>query len=123
LLFLRHAFFFLDTVIWGHISDEVAQAAEEDLTAVKDELRSNQMRRWQTVGMLKHVYSLVNLPWDLKKHAINLLLCITDGNISQKCDDEHTDLSSHIPSLFAALQVVRHIEFIQYIQPVSMDKV
>ncbi|KAE8056316.1 hypothetical protein FH972_013099 [Carpinus fangiana] len=97
------------SVIWGHISDEVAQAAEEDLTAVKDELRSNQMRRWQTVGMLKHIYSFVNLPWDLKKHAINLLLCITDGNISQKCDDEHTDLSSHIPSLFAALQAIKMV--------------
>ncbi|XP_059461352.1 aberrant root formation protein 4 isoform X2 [Corylus avellana] len=97
------------SVVWGHISDEVAQAAEEDLTAVKDELRSNQMRRWQTVGMLKHIYSFVNLPWDLKKHAIDLLLCITDGNISQKCDDEHTDLSSHIPSLFAALQAIKMV--------------
>lgn len=100
---------FLEAVIWGHISDEVAQAAEEDLTAVKDELRSNQMRRWQTVGMLKHIYSFINLPWDLKKEAINLLLCITDGNLSQKCDDEHTDLSSFMPNLFASLQVVSDI--------------
>lgn len=97
------------SVIWGHISDEVAQAAEEDLTAVKDELRSNQMRRWQTVGMLKHIYSFINLPWDLKKEAINLLLCITDGNLSQKCDDEHTDLSSFMPNLFASLQAIKMV--------------
>lgn len=105
-MFLWHAFIFLGAVIWGHISDEVAQAAEEDLTTVKDELRSNQLRRWQTVGMLKHMYSFVSLPSDLKKHAIDFLLCITDGNVSQNLDDEYIDFALYMPSLFAALQVL-----------------
>lgn len=107
-------------MIWGHILDGVAQAAKEDLTAVKDELRSDQTKRWQAVGMLKHIYSFVNLPWDLKKQAIDFLLCITDRNIAQNSDDEHTDFSSYIPSLFAALQVVFcHLEYIHHIQHVS----
>lgn len=97
------------SVIWGHILDGVAQAAKEDLTAVKDELRSDQTKRWQAVGMLKHIYSFVNLPWDLKKQAIDFLLCITDRNISQNCDDEHMDFSSYIPSLFAALQAIEMV--------------
>ncbi|KAG2691419.1 hypothetical protein I3760_08G008100 [Carya illinoinensis] len=97
------------SVIWGHISDEVAQAAEEDLTTVKDELRSNQLRRWQTVGMLKHIYSFVSLPSDLKKHAIDFLLCITDGNVSQNLDDEYIDFALYMPSLFAALQAIKMV--------------
>ncbi|KAG6643752.1 hypothetical protein I3843_08G008500 [Carya illinoinensis] len=97
------------SVIWGHISDEVAQAAEEDLTTVKDELRSNQLRRWQTVGMLKHMYSFVSLPSDLKKHAIDFLLCITDGNVSQNLDDEYIDFALYMPSLFAALQAIKMV--------------
>ena len=105
ILFVWNAFNFIEAVIWGNVLDGVAQAVNEDLTAVKDELRSNQTERWQAVGMLKHIYSFVNLPWELKKHAIDFLLCITDENISQKCD-EHIDFSSYMPSLFAALQVV-----------------
>jgi hypothetical protein len=76
--------------------------------------------------MLKHIYCFVNLPWDLKKHAINLLLCITDGNISQKCDDELADLSSYVPNLFAALQVVSDILSLYNISNlclIKMDKV
>ncbi|XP_041022694.1 aberrant root formation protein 4 isoform X3 [Juglans microcarpa x Juglans regia] len=97
------------SVIWGHISDEVAQAAEEDLATVKDELRSSQLRRWQTVGMLKHIYSFVSLPSDLKKHAIDFLLCITDGNVSQNVDDEYIDLALYMPSLFTALQAIKMV--------------
>ncbi|KAF5461374.1 hypothetical protein F2P56_017478 [Juglans regia] len=97
------------SVIWGHISDEVAQAAEEDLTTVKDELRSSQLRRWQTVGMLKHIYSFVSLPSDLKKHAIDFLLSITDGNVSQTLDDEYIDLALYMPSLFTALQAIKMV--------------
>ncbi|KAK9279233.1 hypothetical protein L1049_012911 [Liquidambar formosana] len=96
-------------VIWGHISNEVVQAAEEDLSIVKDELRSNQAKRWQAVGMLKHIFSCVNLSWELKKYAIDFLLCITDGNISQKCNDEPMDCSSYIPNLFTALQAVQMV--------------
>lgn len=108
-----HASIFHETVIWAHIWDKVAQAAEEDLTAVKDELRSNQMKRWQTVGMLKHVYSFASLPWNLKNHAFKFLLCVTEGNISRNYDDEHFEFSIYMPNLFSALQVcLWHIEFI-----------
>lgn len=98
--------FFIDAVIWGHISDQVAQAAGEDLTAVKGELQSNQAKRWQAIGMLKHIFSSGKLPWEFKKHAIDFLLHITDGNISQKNNDDNSDLSSYMLSVFATLQVV-----------------
>lgn len=93
-------------VIWGHVSEEVAHTAKEDLVAIKDELRNNQTKRWQAVGTLKHVLSFVNLPWELKKHAIDFLLCITDGGVSGNYNEEHSEWSSCMPSLFSALQVV-----------------
>lgn len=90
-------------MIWGHASDDVVGAAEEDLNSIKDELKDNQTERWQAVGMLKHILAPATLPWELKRHAINFLICITDGNISH-CD-EHNDFSSYMTTLFAALQV------------------
>lgn len=95
------------SVIWGHASDDVVGAAEEDLNSVKDELKDNQTERWQAVGMLKHILASAILPWELKRHAINFLICITDGNISH-CD-EHNDFSSCMTSVFAALQAVQMI--------------
>ncbi|CAN6540384.1 unnamed protein product [Malus baccata var. baccata] len=95
------------SVIWGHASDDVVGAAEEDLNSVKDELKDNQTERWLAVGMLKHILAPATLPWELKRHAINFLICITDGNISH-CD-EHNDFSSYTTSLFAALQAVQMI--------------
>ncbi|XP_057959462.1 aberrant root formation protein 4 isoform X2 [Malania oleifera] len=94
-------------VVWGHIAGEVAEAAEENLALVKDELRCNQTKRWEAVGMLKHVLASFNLPWELKKHAINFLLGIVDGNISQI--DNHTDCSSYMPSIFAGLEAVEMV--------------
>lgn len=93
-------------MIWGHVSEEVAQATKEDLDGVKDELRSYQTKRWQAIGTLKHVLSFVNLPWELKRHTVNFLLCITDGYISGKYDDELHEWSTYMPNLFSALQVV-----------------
>lgn len=92
-------------VIWGHIYDAAVVAAKEDLISVKDELKNNRTKRWQAIGMLKDVLASVNLPWQLKKHTIEFLLCIIDGNILQKYDDEHADWSSYMPSIFVALQV------------------
>ncbi|XP_044464381.1 aberrant root formation protein 4 isoform X2 [Mangifera indica] len=94
------------SVIWGHASDLVAQAAEENLASVKNELKSNQTKKWQAIGMLKHILSSGNLPWDFKEHAINFLLDITDENISQENGGDHNDFSSYMPSVFAALQAV-----------------
>ena len=92
-------------MIWGHISVNVARAAGGDVSSVKDELLSNQTERWQAVGMLKHIFSFVDLPWELKKHAIDFLLCITDGNIARNYNDKDTDCSIYMPNLYAALQV------------------
>jgi uncharacterized DUF497 family protein len=58
-------------VVWGHVSEEVAHAAKEDITAVKDELHKYQIKRWHAIGTLKHALSFVSLPWELKKHTIN----------------------------------------------------
>lgn len=88
------------------MSNEVAHIAEEDLTAVKNEIRCNQTRRWQAIGMLRHVFCSATLPWRLKKHAIDFLLCITEGDISQECESETLDFSSFVTSHFAALQVL-----------------
>lgn len=97
------------SVICGHISDAAVMAATEDLISVKDDLKSDQTKRWQAIGMLKHVLASGNLPWQLKKHTINFLLCIIDGNISRKNDVEHTNCSSYMPSLFAALQAIQKV--------------
>lgn len=97
------------SVIWGHIYDAAVVAAKEDLISVKDELKNNRTKRWQAIGMLKDVLASVNLPWQLKKHTIEFLLCIIDGNILQKYDDEHADWSSYMPSIFVALQAVQKV--------------
>ncbi|XP_047153808.1 aberrant root formation protein 4 isoform X1 [Vigna umbellata] len=97
------------SVIWGLVSEEVAYTAKENLTAIKDELCNNQTKRWQAIGTLKQVLSFVNLPWELKKHAIDFLLCITDGRISRNCNEEHSEWSSYMPSLFSALQAVKMV--------------
>ncbi|RHN76971.1 putative glomulin/ALF4 [Medicago truncatula] len=101
------------SVICGHVSEEVAHAAKEDMTVVKDELRNNQIKRSQAIGTLKHVLSFVSLPWELKKHTINFLLCITDGDIHGNCDDEQSQWSSYMPNLFSALQVLADIPISQ----------
>ncbi|KAM7275988.1 hypothetical protein ACFE04_017854 [Oxalis oulophora] len=94
------------SVIWAHISEEVALAAQENLSAVDSELQRNSVKRWQAVGMLKHVLSFAILPWELKKQTIDFLLCILDVKDSQKCDSEQAGCSMDITSLFATLQAI-----------------
>ncbi|KAI8569166.1 hypothetical protein RHMOL_Rhmol02G0257600 [Rhododendron molle] len=96
-------------VIWGFISNEVAQAVDEDLAAVKAKLSSDQTKRWQAIGMLRNIFSCVNLPWELKKQAINFLLSIVDGNILRQYDNEHMECSSDMPSIFATLQAIQMV--------------
>lgn len=69
-------------VIWGQISNKVSVATEADLDKFKYELQSSRTKRWQAVGMLKHLFSCVNLPWQLKKHAINFLLVIVEAAVN-----------------------------------------
>ncbi|KAI4316372.1 hypothetical protein L6164_024357 [Bauhinia variegata] len=97
------------SVIWGYISDEIAHAGGEDLSAFKNVLLSNQIKRWQAIGTLKHILSSVNLPWELKKHTVNFLLCITDGHNSRKNEDEHSEWSTHMPNIYSALQAVKTV--------------
>ncbi|KAE9450348.1 hypothetical protein C3L33_17753, partial [Rhododendron williamsianum] len=102
-------------VIWGFISNEVAQAADEDLAAVKAKLSSDQTKRWQAIGMLRNIFSCVNLPWELKKQAINFLLSIVDGNVSRQYDNEHMECLSDMPSIFATLQLRKIVQAIQMV--------
>lgn len=97
------------SVIWGYISNEVSEVVEEDLAAVKAELSGNQVKRWQALGMLRNIFSCVNLPWELKKQATNFLLWIFEGNISHEYDDKDMEYSFHMPSLFATLQAVQMV--------------
>jgi hypothetical protein len=96
-------------VVWGHVSEEVAHAAKEDITAVKGELYKYQIKRWHAIGTLKHALSFVSLPWVLKKHTINFLLCITDGDICGNCDDKNSQWPSYLPNISTALQVLQFL--------------
>ncbi|XWS70471.1 hypothetical protein CRYUN_Cryun03dG0051100 [Craigia yunnanensis] len=97
------------SVIWVEIYDEIARAAKEDLSAVKTELQNNQLKRWQAIGMLKHIFSSVDIPWEFKRDAIDFFLYITSGDISNELDDEHNDCSFYMTSLFSVLQAVTMI--------------
>ncbi|KAL7596512.1 hypothetical protein Lser_V15G31305 [Lactuca serriola] len=99
------------TVLWRDLSNE---ASKEDLDAavkvkVKVKLCSNRIERWEAVGILKHVYASSNLPWALKRHAIDFLFCIMEAIDSHKDPDEPLDYSVYMPSLYAALQAIQKV--------------
>lgn len=96
----------MQKVLWRDVSNEVGDITKEDLDAVKDELRNNQTKRWEAVGMLKHIFASSKVPWILKKHAIDFLFCIMEGVVSIKDHDEPLDYSVYTPSLYAALKVI-----------------
>lgn len=81
------------------------------MSALRDELTTNQTERWKAIGMFRHVLSFAALSWKLKKHAIDFLLCI---NGLESFDDKQSDYISSMPSLFAAFQVVFHVLQIPY---------
>ncbi|CAI9118546.1 OLC1v1020133C1 [Oldenlandia corymbosa var. corymbosa] len=97
-------------VIWGSKWNEVATAAEGDIAALQDELQSSQTKRWEAVGMLKHVFLCVHLPWELKQHSINFLLSVMEVNSSQAtpCHPE-AEFSADMPSVYTALQAVQAV--------------
>ncbi|XP_021769411.1 aberrant root formation protein 4-like [Chenopodium quinoa] len=92
------------SMIWGHISDEVSQAAGQDVSLLKNDLRTSQSRRWSTIGMMKYIFSLGELPWVLKKHATDFLLVITEN--SKQDVNEDMICSSFTPSLISTLQAI-----------------
>ncbi|XP_022018346.1 aberrant root formation protein 4 isoform X2 [Helianthus annuus] len=89
------------TVLWGDLS------TKQDLKAVKDELSKYQSKRWEAVGMLKHIFTSTKLPWELKKHAIDFLFCIMESVDLQKDHDASLDYSVYTPSLYASLQAIQ----------------
>ncbi|KAL9271298.1 Aberrant root formation protein 4-like protein [Drosera capensis] len=95
-------------VIWGCISDAVVDAAGQDVTTLKNELRSSQEKRWQVVAMVGNIFSMGSLPWNLKRDAIELLLVITD-NMDEQQITEDTTCSFYSPRLIAALQAIATI--------------
>ncbi|KAJ0821048.1 putative YAP-binding/ALF4/Glomulin [Helianthus annuus] len=95
------------TVLWGDLSTEVGDATKQDLKAVKDELSKYQSKRWEAVGMLKHIFTSTKLPWELKKHAIDFLFCIMESVDLQKDHDASLDYSVYTPSLYASLQAIQ----------------
>lgn len=97
------------SVLWGSISEEVAKAAGELVVTLLDELRTNPTKRWQAVGMLKHVFSSSDYSWKIKAHGVELLLNIMDATVGEEQDNDCTERSFLIPGIFAALQVVLFI--------------
>ncbi|XP_047340589.1 aberrant root formation protein 4 [Impatiens glandulifera] len=96
-------------VIWGHQFNEVAQSMNEDLAILKKELSNNQAKRWQMLGMLRHIFSCVHLTWIFKEYTMNFLLWIFDGNITYQYSDANIECSFQMPNLFAFLQAVKII--------------
>ncbi|KAK1407885.1 hypothetical protein QVD17_39512 [Tagetes erecta] len=95
------------TVLWVDLSNEVGDATKQDLKAVKDELVKNQTKRWEALGVLKRIFASINLPWELKRHAIDLLFCIMEGVGTQNEHDASLDYSVNMPSLYASLQAIQ----------------
>ncbi|KAJ4827246.1 hypothetical protein Tsubulata_015210 [Turnera subulata] len=91
------------SVIWGLVSDDVAQAAGQNISAVKDELQTDQTARWQAVVMFKHLLMPVGMPWKLKRHSMDFLLSITSKTNAR---NEEADCSLYMPRLFVALQAL-----------------
>ncbi|KAB1670362.1 hypothetical protein ES319_1Z175600v1 [Gossypium barbadense] len=95
------------SVVWAQKHDEFAQAAKFDFGAIKTELQNNRTKRWQAVGMLKHIFASIDLPWEFKRYTVDFLLYITSGDISNKL--EHNDCSLYMTSLFSSLQALTMI--------------
>ncbi|OAY85558.1 Aberrant root formation protein 4 [Ananas comosus] len=96
-------------VVWGHITDDIAKTAGEQLKSVLREIQNNQTARWQAIGTLKYALSSNDYPWELKSNTIDLLLSITDGCNTEGSDDDYLDFSGFVPSLFVTLQAIEMI--------------
>lgn len=103
---MLHLFFssWIDSVIWGHISDEVSQASGQDVSILINEIRNSHSNRWFAIGMMKYVYSFYELPWVLKKHATDFLLLITEHSNLQEMNEDMI-CSFVTPGLISTLQV------------------
>ncbi|MCL7025554.1 hypothetical protein MKW94_006136 [Papaver nudicaule] len=96
------------SVICAHMSDEVETAVKEDLSVVKHQLQCSRIKRWQAVGMLKYLLLSADQSWEVKNHAIEFLLSIFNGKVSEACD-EVEECSFYTPSLLAALQAIQKV--------------
>ncbi|GAB2225827.1 hypothetical protein Droror1_Dr00021594, partial [Drosera rotundifolia] len=80
-----------------------SSACRQDVTTLKNELRSSQEKRWQVVFILGNIFSMGSLPWNLKRDAIEFVLVITD-NVDEQRITEDTTCSFYYVRLIAALQ-------------------
>jgi len=92
-------------VIWGHISAEVEEAAVEQLDIVISKIRQDCFRRWQAIGMFKHILISIDYPWIIKSHCMDVLLSMIDGIIPEEHIGSDDDFSAILPNLFTTLMV------------------
>ncbi|WOK98278.1 aberrant root formation protein 4 [Canna indica] len=96
-------------VIWGHVSNEVREAAMKQLTTVLSKIQSNQSERWLAIGMLQPILSSIYYSWEIKSYCIDMLVILMDGSNSGEQNDNDTNFSAFMPNLFAALQAIQRI--------------
>ncbi|PKA46830.1 Aberrant root formation protein 4 [Apostasia shenzhenica] len=93
-------------VIWAHISEDVAKATGEQLIVVFDEIRRERSKRWNVVGMLKHMLSSIDYSWEIKSHVLDVLLSILYGIHREEHNHYDEDFSIFMPNLFASLKAI-----------------
>lgn len=93
------------SVMWGHIFEEVAKAAGEEIIAALNILQNDNAKRWQAIGMFKHVLASIDYTWEIKLQCIELLSSILDGGNSDESSGDEIQFSSFMTTIFAALQV------------------
>ncbi|XP_020265679.1 aberrant root formation protein 4 isoform X2 [Asparagus officinalis] len=91
-------------VIWGLISDKVADAAGQQVDATLNIIRNHSNKRWLAVCMLKSIFSSIHYPWEIKSHSIDLLLSIMGGVDPKEAYDKSIDFASFMPGIFAVLK-------------------
>ncbi|PKU85386.1 Aberrant root formation protein 4 [Dendrobium catenatum] len=96
-------------VIWGHISAEVEEAAVEQLDIVISKIRQDCFRRWQAIGMFKHILISIDYPWIIKSHCMDVLLSMIDGIIPEEHIGSDDDFSAILPNLFTTLMAIERI--------------
>lgn len=92
-------------MIWGHIFDGVEKAVGQQLGIVVSEIQQNRFKRWQAIGMFKHILISMEYPWIIKAQCMDILLSIIDGIISEEQNDSVDDLSSFLLNLFSSIMV------------------
>ncbi|KAJ0984311.1 hypothetical protein J5N97_002667 [Dioscorea zingiberensis] len=96
-------------VMWGHIFEEVANAAGEDLATALNILRNDRIKRWQAIGMFKHILASIDYPWEIKFHLLELLSSMLDEGDSDEPSSDDMEPSFFVTSIFAVLQAIQRV--------------